>query len=313
MISVVVPAFNEEKNIGTFFERISKVLKNETFEIVFVDDGSSDKTAAKIRALAQKNPTVRGIFLSRNFGHQSALTAGLSFAAGDAVISMDADLQDPPELIPKMLKKWRAGAKIVYARRQNRHEHFFKKYSAIFYYKILGKFSDCSIPRNVGDFRLLDRRVVDELLKMPERARYLRGMVAWLGFSTDFVDFDRPNRQKGETGYSFRKMARLAMDGILNFSFFPLKVGFLIGVFSILAAGIFLAIMLFDVLMNGTPYPLYKWLSVILLAFAGIQFIFLWILGEYIGRIYDDVRHRHLFVISDKINFKNEKNSRHRQ
>jgi dolichol-phosphate mannosyltransferase len=199
-----------------------------------------------------------------------------------------------------MIKKWKEGNDIVYARRRNRHDNFFKKYTALAYYKILDKFSEVKIPRNVGDFRLIDRKVLEALKGMNEKARYLRGMVAWLGFKHDFVDYDRPERKKGKTGYTITKMARLAMDGILNFSLLPLRIGLFMGLISILAGSLFLIYMLFDKLLNGTVYQLYKWLAVILLIFAGIQFMFLWILGEYLGRVYEESKGRPLYLITEK-------------
>ena len=302
-ISVIIPAFNEEENIPVFYVELIKTIKKLSYEIIFINDGSKDNTLKELKRLSSQDKNVKIISLSRNFGHQAALTAGLESASGDLIISMDADLQDPPEVILEMIEKWKEGNKIVYARRLHRVDGFFKKYTAIWYYKLLSFFSQVDIPRNVGDFRLIDRVVLDHLLQMNEQARYLRGMVAWLGFKYAFVDFSRPERIHGETNYTFRKMVRLAMDGILNFSFAPLRIGFLLGILAIYGSLLFFAYMVFDTMWNDTVYPLYKWLIVIIFGFIGLQFIFMWILGEYIGRIYDDVRKRHIYVIEEKVGF----------
>lgn len=310
LLSIVVPAFNEEKNIAVFYETLLRILQKDlqefAYEIVFIDDGSRDHTLIEIKKLAQRDANVRAIALSRNFGHQAALTAGLTECHGDIIVSMDCDLQDPPEVVAQMVKKWQEGFKIVYARRKERVDGFFKKYTAILYYKFLSTVSTVEIPRDVGDFRLVDRIVLKYLLEMNEQARYLRGMVAWLGFKYAFVDFSRPERVHGETHYTLRKMIQLAMDGILNFSFLPLRLGFLLGVFTILIAIFFTAYMLIDAVANDIQYPLYKWLTVVLFGFMGLQFIFLWVMGEYIGRIYDDVRRRHIYVINERINFEKQ-------
>ena len=299
--SFVIPAFNEEGNIPELYNKISDLMKKEiNWEIIFINDGSRDNTLSALRSLSYKDRRVKYISLSRNFGHQVALTAGLDNAKGKAIITLDCDLQDPPNVISMMIKKWKEGNDIVYARRRNRHDNFFKKYTALAYYKILDNFSEVKIPRNVGDFRLIDRKVLEALKGMKEKARYLRGMVAWLGFKHDFVDYDRPERKKGKTGYTITKMARLAMDGILNFSLLPLRIGLFMGLISILAGSLFLIYMLFDKLLNGTVYQLYKWLAVILLIFAGIQFMFLWILGEYLGRVYEESKGRPLYLITEK-------------
>jgi glycosyltransferase involved in cell wall biosynthesis len=305
-LTIVAPAFNEEGGIEDFCRSMDDVLAGLSdryaCELLIVDDGSTDGTRNRVTQLAAENPCIRGVFLSRNFGHQAALTAGISFARGDAVITMDCDFQDPPELIPKLIEEWEAGNKIVYARRVQRQDTFFKKITAELYYRSLGKLSDVEIPRQVADYRLMDRLAVDELLRLGEHARYLRGMVAWLGFKHTFVDFERPGRIHGETHYPFMKMVRFAMDGILSFSFKPLRLAMWVGLVSMACAGAFLVYMLFDHFVRGVPYPLFKWLTVILFGFTGAQFMFLWIVGEYVGRIYGDVRRRPLFVIEDTVN-----------
>lgn len=307
-VSIVVPAYNEQDNILPFHEALAPVLAGPLAayeaEIIFVNDGSRDLTMARLRELADRDPRVKIISFSRNFGHQAAITAGLDRATGDAIVTMDSDLQDPPSLLPQLVAKWETGTQIVYARRTGRSDNAFKRITADLYYRLLTRVSDVDIPRQVGDFRLVDRVVLDNLIRLGEHARYLRGMVAWLGFRHDFVDFDRPNRLHGETHYPLRKMLKLAMDGLLNFTFMPLKIGFWVGLGSILLSSAFLLYMIVDTLLHQQMnyYPLFKWLTVILLGFVGAQFIFLWILGEYIGRIYNDVRKRPLYVVGEEIN-----------
>ena len=308
-ISIIVPAYNEEGNVRPFYDAVVGVgdqLVDCDLELVYINDGSTDATQAEIEALVEQDQRVKMLCLSRNFGHQAALTAGMQKASGEAVITMDCDLQDPPNVIPLMIDKWRKGVRVVYARRRVRNDSGFKKFTADIYYRLLSKVSDIDIPRQVGDFRLMDRVVVDNLLCLCEHAQYLRGMVAWLGFSHEFVDFDRPNRTKGETHYTLGRMAKLAMDGLLSFSFSPLKIAMWIGVFSILLSLGFMGYMLYDYLVRGVVYRLFKWLTVVLFGFVGAQFILMWILGEYVGRIYSDVRKRPLYVISKESGFGSE-------
>lgn len=310
--SFVIPAYNEENNIPIVYDKILKLMSNisSDYEIIFVDDSSKDSSLEVLKKIAKKNKKVKVLSFSRNFGHQAALTAGLDYALGDAIISLDCDLQDPPEVIAEMIKKWKQGYEVVYARRRNRHDNLFKKYTAIIYYKILDKFSEVKIPRNVGDFRLVDRKVLNALKGMKERARYIRGLVAWLGFKYTFVDFDRPERIHGETNYTLNKMIRLAMDGILNFSLLPLKIGLVLGMLSMTLGFFALIYMLGDIIINRVPYPLYKWLSVITIMFMGFQFMLIWILGEYVGRIYDESKARPLYVVRHKENFDDKDNKR---
>ncbi|RLD50562.1 MAG: glycosyltransferase [Bacteroidetes bacterium] len=304
--SFVVPAYNEEKNITLLYERIISLMNHykDSWEIIFINDGSIDKTIEVLHKLAEKDKNVKYINLSRNFGHQAALSAGLKFASGEAVISMDCDLQDPPEVIQQMIEKWHKGNHIVYARRQNfRKDNIIKRLGSKIYYRIMGKFTRIDIPKNVGDFRLADKKVLAEINQMPEHSRYLRGMVAWTGFKHDFVDYKRPDRQKGESNYTLGKLAKLGMDGVFNFSMLPLRIGFLLGLISTISGFGLLLYQIFDVLINGVYYHLYKWLVVILFIFMGFMFMLFWIIGEYIGKIYDDVRQRPLYVISEMKNF----------
>jgi dolichol-phosphate mannosyltransferase len=305
MYSFVIPAFNEEQNIEPLYRRLLSLMENEKrdFEIIFVDDGSRDNTSENVRLLIEKDKRVKLITLSRNFGHQSALTAGLNYAKGDAIISMDCDLQDPPEIILQMIEKWKTGIDIVYARRLNyRKDNWLKKISSRFYYKILNKISDIKIPLNVGDFRLISKSVLDEINQMGEKSRYLRGMVAWTGFKHDFVDYDRPDRELGKSGYSFKKLVALGMNGFLDFSFLPLRVGFILGMFTIIIGMLLLAYQIWDSIVNNAYYHLYKWLAVATFIFMGFMFMLMWIIGEYIGKIYNEVRSRPIYIIKEKFN-----------
>ncbi len=304
--SFVIPAYNEEKNIPLLYERIITLMNGfgDNWELIFVNDGSTDKTLTVLNELTEKDKRIKYLNLSRNFGHQAALSAGLKFASGKAVISMDCDLQDPPEVIKQMIEKWKDGNHIVYARRQNfRKDNFIKRLGSKIYYRIMSKFTRIDIPKNVGDFRLVDQKVLSEINQMPEHSRYLRGMVAWTGFKHDFVDYQRPDRQKGESNYTLGKLAKLGMDGVFNFSMLPLRIGFLLGLISTISGFGLLLYQVFDVLVNGVYYHLYKWLVVILFIFMGFMFMLFWIIGEYIGKIYDDVRQRPLYVISETKNF----------
>lgn len=306
-ISFVVPAYNERDNVGFLYEKISNLMSSSLsdydWELIFVNDGSRDDTILRIREIAQRDGRVRYLNLSRNFGQQAALTAGLDYASGDAIVTLDCDLQDPPELIKEMIDKWKMNFNIVYARRKVTHEGFLKKISSKYYYKFLRKVSSIRMPRNVGDFRLIDKNVLQQLKGMREKARYLRGMVAWTGFPYTYVDFDRPQRASGKTGYSWQKMIKLAMDGLINFSTVPLKFGFFMGIISIILGLMMLTYMVGDIVLRNAEYPLYKFLVVILFMFMGFQFILMWFLGEYIGRIYEESKDRPLYVVKEKGNF----------
>ena len=304
--SFVVPAFNEEANIPALYKRIKQLMKihDKYWELIFINDGSVDKTLDVLKNLTSEDKNVKYIDLSRNFGHQAALSAGLRHAGGDAIISMDCDLQDPPEVIEKMIQEWKNGSQIVYARRKNfRKDNFLKKIGSKIYYRLMGRFTRIEIPRNVGDFRLVDRKVLAEINQMPEHSRYIRGMVAWTGFKHTFVDYHRPDRERGESNYTIGKLAKLGMDGVFNFSMLPLRLGFLMGFISIISGMGLLLYQIIDVLVTGAYYHLYKWLGVVLFIFMGFMFMLFWVIGEYIGKIYDDVRKRPLFVISEMKNF----------
>jgi len=309
LISLVIPAYKEEKNIPLIYKEIQDTLvgiKKYDFEIIFVNDGSSDSTWFEIEKLCISDKKVKGVNLSRNFGHQAALTAWLESANWDAIISMDCDMQDPVWVAAEMILEWENWFEVVYARRKNRNDNFLKKQTALIYYRLLSKISDTQIPRNVWDFRLIDKKVLKAFLSLKEKDRYIRGMFAWLGFKTTFVDFDRPERIHGETGYTWRKMIQLAMDGILNFSMFPLRIWFIIWVFMIFLSFIFICYMILGTIMQWSIiyYELYKWISVLWFWVLGLQFIFIWILWEYVGRVYNETRERPLYIISETRNIK---------
>ncbi len=305
LISIVIPAYREEKNIPLIYIELKEILKTiedkYNYEIIFVNDGSPDSTWEEIVKLWKKDINIRGIDLSRNFWHQAALTAGLENAKWNIIVSMDCDMQDPPSLILKMLKKWEKWFDVVYARRKNRNDNFVKKYTAILYYKFHAQISDTEIPRNVWDFRLVDKKVLVAFLKLSEKDRYIRWMFAWLWFKTSFVDFNRPERIHWETWYTWRKMIQLAMDWILNFSMFPLRIWMIIWVFMMIVSFLFFCYILYDSIIIWTEYPLFKWLSVLGFGFMWMQFIFMWIMGEYIWRIYNETRDRPIYIVWNKI------------
>lgn len=298
-LSVIVPIFNEEKNIPVIYKTLTKELSGLEYEIIFVNDGSRDTSWTLLREIALGDLRVTALNFSRNFGHQAALTAGYAHARGDAVVTMDADMQDPPALIHDMLAQWRQGAQVVYARRTGRKDTWLKRTTARAYYALLDSVSDVRMPRNVGDFRLVDKKVVQYLNNCKERSRYLRGMVAWSGFKAAFVDFDRPDRAAGVTGYTWQKMFKLAFDGLTGFSLFPLKIAAYVGAFVIASGCAMLTYITVDAVLFSVRYPLFKWLVTVIYIFMGVQFLLLWLLGEYIGRIYDQQRERPQYIVDE--------------
>lgn len=305
-VSIILPIFNEEANILAIYSALTDIMYSVaqlyTYEIIFVNDGSRDNSWLLIQKLAQQDAHIVALNFSRNFGHQMALTAGYTIAQGDAIITMDADMQDTPTLIIEMLQQWQHGSDIVYARRIDRKDNWLKRITAHWYYTFLDHIADVKIPRNVGDFRLIDKKVLDTLQQCNEKARYLRGMVAWTGFKHSFVDFQRPNRTHGITGYTWQKMIKLAFDGVTGFSIFPLKVAAYVGFFVIASGTCMFLYITLDALLHDVFYPLFKWLVTIIYIFMGIQFILLWFLGEYIGRIYEQQKNRPLYIVDEIIN-----------
>jgi dolichol-phosphate mannosyltransferase len=303
---VVAPVYNEEETLSEFYSRVSRALEDLPFELVLVDDGSTDGSREILSRLAAQDPRVHVVSLSRNFGHQNALTAGLDHAKGSAVVMLDADLQDPPELIPTMLDHWRAGCDVVYAVRQHREgESRFKLTTAKWFYKLFGKLTQVGLANDSGDFRLLDRQPLDALRSMRERSRFLRGMTVWVGYRQAAVGYHRDPRYAGKTKYTLPKMLRFSVDAILSFSQRPLQLATLLGfVFSTLA---FLAIPVVIILRALNSYlPGFATVTIIVMLLGGIQLIAIGIIGEYVGRIYDEVKGRPLYIVRGRLNIRDD-------
>lgn len=308
LISIVLPVYNEQENIPHIYQKLKEILKpllaSYDYEIIMVNDGSNDNSWNIMRKLAAADKFLKIINFTRNFGHQIALTAGYDNAHGDAIISMDSDLQHPPELISHMVQEWENGFYIVYVRNANGHKSgFLKKHLSRIHYKILDAISYINIPQHVQDFRLIDKKVLEVLRKTKEKSRYLRGIVAWTGFKATYIDTVFGDRVAGNSGYSWRKMFKLSFDGVTSFSLFPLKIASYLGFFIILTGSIMFAIITLDALIYHSHYPLFKWLVTIIYIFIGVLFILLWLLGEYIGRIYEELKNRPLYIIEERYNF----------
>ena len=301
MISMVIPVYNEQEILFELYNQLEKITKKieieYRWEIIFVNDGSKDDSWNIIRGLTKRDSRIKGISFSRNFGHQMALAAGYNTAQGDAIVTLDADLQDPPRLILDMIKKWETGFCIVYARRTARNDGWLKDIVAHLYYKLLHAIAEITIPRNVGDFRLIDKKVLQAIGSSQEPTRYWRGLVAWTGFNYTFVDFDRQERLAGTPGYTWAKSLKLGFDGLTGFSFFPLELAAYIGAFVIITGIFMLSYITFDALFYETRYPLFKWLTTIIYIFTGVQFLLTWLVGEYIGRIYMQQKQRPLYIV----------------
>ena len=300
--SVIIPVYNEEPNIRILFDRLSGVMQqlSSDYELIFVNDGSKDQTWALVKALSVNEKTVKYINLSRNFGHQIAVSAGLDLCSGDRVIIIDADLQDPPELILEMDQKMNDGFEVVYARRKKREgESAMKLLTARLFYRILANIAAIDIPLDTGDFRIMDRKVVDVLRQMPEQNKFLRGQISWIGFRQTFVEYDRSERHGGATGYTYAKMFRFAVDGITSFSDAPLRIASFMG---FVVSGVAFMVLLYALygtffLKNTVP----GWASVIVsvLFLGGIQLISLGLLGEYLSRISANVKKRPLYIVDE--------------
>jgi glycosyltransferase involved in cell wall biosynthesis len=307
LLSIIIPCFNEAAVIGETYRRLkllAQQLSDISVELIFVDDGSQDSTRELLRQFAAEDQQIRIIGFARNFGHQIAVSAGIDIARGDAVVLIDADLQDPPEIIPQMLEKWREGYDVVYGVRTDRRgESAFKLVTSRAFYRILDRLSDVPIPRDTGDFRLMDRRVVDVIRSMPERNRFIRGMVSWVGFKQTPLHYCREERFAGVTKYPLRKMLRFATDGILSFSSKPLQLATRLGMFAAIFSLIITSYAVFLRLFTDVWVPGWTILIVSVTFFGGVQLICVGILGEYIGRIYDQVRERPLYVVDEKIGF----------
>jgi glycosyltransferase involved in cell wall biosynthesis len=300
MLSVVVPIYNEEENIRAFHVALDKALSNipESIEILYVNDGSRDASLERLLGVQQSDPRVTVVELSRNFGHQAALTAGMSTAQGDAVVMMDGDFQDPPEVVPRLFQAWKGGAKVVIANRTSRAERGIRGKLFPLFYKVMRWLSDYPIPLNAGIFGLLDRQAVDAINRLQEGNRYLPGMRAWVGFSTSFVSYDRADRAAGEPKQTFSRLFKYAMDAIFSFSYKPLRVGMTLGA-AVLAFTLLLAVIGLIGAFADFKFPgeSYFGIFLVILFLGGIQLVCIGLLGEYIGRIYDEVRRRPLFLI----------------
>ncbi len=306
VLSIVVPLYNEEDNVHPLVERIVGIaerLPERPYEIILVNDGSTDRTLERVREELRRHTNIVLVNLSRNFGHQLAATAGVELAQGDAVVLMDGDLQDPPELIAQFVEKWREGYDVVYAvRRTRKGESAFKVFTARIFYRTIKRLTKVSIPVDTGDFRLMSRRVVDALKRTPERHRFLRGLVSWVGYDQIGVEYDRDVRHSGSTKYPLPKMLRFAVDGITSFSDVPLRFASYLGFCSSVIAFVYALIVVgYKLFGHNAPGYTPGWASTIVavLFLGGVQLISLGILGEYIGRIYDEVKGRPLYLISD--------------
>jgi dolichol-phosphate mannosyltransferase len=307
--SVVVPVYNEEPVVLETYKRLKQVMDsvNETYEIIFINDGSRDKTAFIISEICETDKNIKLLDFSRNFGHQVAITAGMDYTEGDAIIVIDADLQDPPEVIPKMIEKWKEGYDVVYGKRiERKGDTFFKKFTAAAFYRLLKRMTDVDIPVDTGDFRLIDRKVCNALAQIPERSRYVRGLISWLGFKQTGLEFSRDKRFAGETKYPLKKMLKFAFDAITSFSYKPLKLATYVGTLISIVGFIYLLVVIIQAILGSTQPG---WASIIAvnLVFNGIVLVILGIIGEYIGRIYDEAKGRPLYIIKQLRNFEEGK------
>lgn len=300
--SVIAPIYNELENIPELYPRIRDVMDQtgESWELVLVDDGSTDGSTDVMRKLAENDPRVRPVIFARNFGHQIAVTAGLDYARGDAVVIIDADLQDPPEVILDLIAKWREGYEVVYAVREERAgESWFKKTTASLFYRVIYRITDVNIPLDTGDFRLMDKKVVDVMRQMREKHRFLRGMSSWVGFRQIGVPYKRKPRYAGETKYPLKKMIRLALNAVTSFSYFPLQLATYIGFVAAGLSVIAIPVVAILRLTTGATLEGQATTLIMVLFLGGVQLISLGIIGEYIGRIYDEAKGRPLYVVAE--------------
>lgn len=310
LISIVVPMYFEEEVVHECYKRLTRVAEenNLNYELVFVNDGSTDKTLEILENIAQEDMHVKIISLSRNFGHQIAVSAGLDKTQGDAVVIIDADLQDPPEIIPEMISLWEKGYDVVYGKRKKREgESYFKLITAKAFYRFLDRMSNVKIPMDTGDFRLMDRKVIEALKKMPEHNRFLRGMSSWVGFKQIPLEYERKERFAGETKYPFKKMIKLALDGIFSFSAKPLKIVEYAGISTIALAVLTLIFIVTMELMGANMFSLGWSIGLAILVFlSGVQLLSIGVIGEYISRIYDESTGRPLYIVDKEINIEKE-------
>lgn len=301
--SFVIPVYNEEKTILELYRRVGAVMKqlDGSVELILVNDGSRDRSLQLLRDLHQKDPRICYLSLARNFGHQIAVTAGLNFVRGQVIVILDADLQDPPELIPDMIEKWRQGYQVVYAQRtQRRQEGWFKRFTAYGFYRLLKRLADVDIPTDTGDFCLLDRQVVDVLNSMPERNRYIRGLRSWVGFQQTAVRFERDPRFAGEVKYTFGKSLALALNGLVSFSKVPLRISTYVGLLAAVAAVLMaLLVVYWRIFVPHSPLTGFTIILVAIFFLGAVQLVSIGILGEYIGHIYEEVKGRPLYTLAE--------------
>lgn len=305
-LSVVVPAFNEEANLQALFRRVVAIIEDTTpdYELIVVNDGSTDRTASILARAHHANPRIRIVNLSRNFGKEAALTAGLHYATGDVVVPLDADLQHPPELIPKMVAQWRQGYDMVVAVRADRSdESAVKRASADLFYRLMQRLSDVPMPAHAGDFRLLDRRVVDALKLLPERTRFMKGLFAWVGFRQTRIAFQPPARTAGQSKWRYSRLWNFALDGIFSSTTLPLRIWTYLGLGLSTAALTYMLVIVLRTLIHGIDVPGYASLAAMLLFFSGMNMIGLGILGEYVGRIFVEAKQRPQYLVRDLIGF----------
>lgn len=305
-ISIVVPMYNEQKGVDAFFNRLQPILNNITqdWEIICVNDGSKDGTLEVLKKHSNRDSRIKVINFSRNFGKEAALTAGIDYTCGRAVIPIDADLQDPPELINEMVEKWRQGYKVVLATRLKREgETAMKKLTASLFYKLIDRISDTKIPQNTGDFRLMDRQVVDTIKQLPERNRFMKGLLSWPGFSTTTLLFNREPRHTGTTKWNFWKLWQFALDGIFAFTSAPLKIWTYLGVMISILSFVYASFLIVRTIFHGADVPGYASIMVVVLFLGGVQLISLGIIGEYISRIYNESKGRPIYVVGETYGF----------
>ncbi len=304
--SVVVPAMNEQENIPLMYDRVKKTFEKikKDFELIFVDDGSTDKSLERMIEISENDSRVKAIKLSRNFGHQIAVTSGVDHAKGDAVIMIDGDLQDPPEVIEQFIDKYKEGYNVVYAvRKKRKGESWFKRATAALFYRFLRKVTKIHIPLDTGDFRLIDRKVANSLVSIREKHRFIRGLTSWSGFKQTGVEYVRDPRYYGETKYPFKKMIRFAFDGITSFSFFPIKICILLGFLVSFLAFVFAGYIIIKRLIYSQAIEQWASIMIAIMLLSGVQLFFMGIFGDYIGRIYDEVRDRPLYIVDEVYGF----------
>lgn len=306
LLSIIAPMYNEEEGIEIFFSEMEKILVkvDMDYEIICIDDGSKDRTLELLKAKHQVNPKIKIIALSRNFGKEAAMTAAIDYCTGDAVIPIDSDLQDPPELIAEMIEQWRAGYDVVYAKRISRDgDTLVKRNTAGWFYKFFNRVSDVKIPENVGDYRLMDKKVVAAIRLLPEKDRFMKGLFCWPGFKNTTIEFVRQNRAQGTTKFNYWKLWNFALSGITSFSTIPIRLGVYLGLSVSAFAFLYGIFIIIKTILGGADVPGYASLMSIMLFVGGIQLFFMGLMGEYIGRIYKEVKNRPIYYVAEEIGF----------